>query len=154
MQPVRRLPWRSALEWLVPVGAVAVAVVVAAVGGTRLPDPVATGWPQAGGAEGPSPRWLELSIGVVVVAIAAAFTWTASQVASVRSARWLVVFAHVTAVAWLCRLVRVVSANLDVTHWTEADARLSIPAMVVASVVAGGIGWAVSAHRQQGHPAR
>lgn len=149
-----RLPWRSALEWLVPAGAVAIAVIVAAVGGWRLPDPVATGWPQTGAAAGPSPRWLELSIGVVVVAIAAAFTWTASQVATVRSARWLVVFAHVTAVAWLCRLARVVSANLDVTHWTDADARLSIPAIIVASVVAGGIGWAVSAHRQHGHPAR
>ena len=151
-QPVRRRSWRSALEWLVPVVAVVVAVIVAAVGWVRLPDQVATGWPQAGGVEGPSPRWLELSLGVVVVAAAAAFTWPASQVASVRAARWLVVFAHVTAVAWLGRLIRVVSANLDVAHWTEAGARLSIPAIIAASVVAGAVGWAVSAHRDR--PAR
>jgi len=147
-----RLPWRQALEWLVPVGAVAAAAIVAALSGTRLPDPVATGWPPSGGAEQPNPRWLELSLGVVVVAIAAAFIWPASRAPSVRVARWLVVFGHLAAVAWLGRLARVVSANLDAAHWTDAHPRISIPAIIVASVVAGGIGWVVSAYRDQGDP--
>lgn len=149
---MRRLPRRLLLEWLIPGGAIVVAVFLAVICSARLPDPVATGWSLSGVPGGPSSRTLELSLGVVVVAIAAAFTWTASRAPTVRIARSLVAFGHFAAVAWLGRLVRVVSGNLDAAHWSNTDATISIPAIIGAAVAGGAIGWAVSAHRQRDCP--
>ena len=137
-------------EWLIPGGAIAAAVFIVLICSTRLPDPVATGWPQSGAPGSPSSRTSELWLGVGVVAIAAAFTWTASRAPTVRIARSLVAFGHFAAVAWLGRLVRVVSGNLDTAHWSDTEASISIPAIIGAAVAGGAIGWAVSAHRQRG----
>ena len=141
--------WSRALEWAVPVLAVVVTVVTAVLQAGSMPDPVATRWSSDGTASGPSRRDVELALGVVVVVIGAAFTGLADRLPSVVHARMLVVTGHVASVAWAGQRGRVVSANAGASRWTDTSPTLPVTTVVTMALVAGLIGWLVSAPRDQ-----
>ncbi len=139
--------WPRALEWAVPALAVSVTVAMAALQAGSMPDPVATRWSSDGTASGPSRRDVEVALGVVVVVIGAAFTGLADRLPSVVHARMLVVTGHVTSVAWAGQRGRLISANAGASRWTDTSPTWPVMSIVTMTLIAGLIGWLVSAPR-------
>lgn len=135
------------LEWLVPAMSVLITAVIAVTQADALPDPMATRWNRAGIPSGPSPRSVELGVGVLVVGLGAAFGAIADRAPTTRAARTLVVLSHVASVGWALHRWRAVSANLGATHWSESHASVNVPTMLLCMLIAGLLGWLASHHR-------
>jgi len=137
------------LEWSVPAAAVLFAVTVAVTLGGGLPDPVVTSWTSGGEATGHSPRWIELTFGVLAVMIGAAFGAVAPRAPTVRLARALVVTGHVAAVGMAGRMWRIVANNRNVEGWSDGPVSVSVSSVLLMMVAAGAVGWIVSGHRRR-----
>lgn len=138
-----------ALEWVVPASAVLITVTLTVIHAGSMPNPVATHWSPEGNPSGPSRRDVELAMGVVVVMIGAAFTGLAERMPTVVHARMLIVTGHVASVAWAGQRGRLISANAGAHRWTETAPTLPVATIVILALLAGLIGWLVSAPRLQ-----
>jgi hypothetical protein len=139
--------WRQ-LEWAIPVAAVLVVAIITVAKAGSLPARVGTNWDATGQATGNAPLASELILGLVVVALGAAFIATADLYPAAAMQRALVVAGHVASVGGAVHLLRIISANLDVAHWSETTPAFSVPAVLAWAAAAGGIAWLLSRHRE------
>ena len=138
--------WRQ-LEWAIPVAAVLVVAIITVAKAGSLPARVGTNWDATGQATSNAPLASELILGLVVVALGAAFIATADLYPAAAMQRALVVAGHVASVGWAMHRLRIISANLDVLHWSEATPVVGVRAVLGWAGAAGGIGWFLSRHR-------
>lgn len=142
--------WRRALEWAVPLLAVAAVVVLPLLVWDRLPDPMASHWGVSGQPDQAMARLLEYVLIAAVTAVLALGPLVAARVSMPRtSARVLVAVAWGVSVVFVLLRVATLQANLDAATW-EAAAPLSFAlllALLGACVLAGLAGAWVSCDR-------
>lgn len=130
-------------ELVVPVVAVAVAVVVPLLVAGRLPDPVAIHWGLDGRPDGSGPLVLDVTLlAVATAAVTLLPLWSAAR-ADGPAARLLVALAHGMAGLFVLLRLRTVQANLDAVDWTAAGSlgAADLLLAVAAVVPLAALGW-------------
>ncbi len=139
---------RRLLEWAIPMATTVGTLAVTIAFASDLPDPIATGWTEDGTPHARGSRLRELAVGpIVVAAVALAPIAAANRVAEVGAARTLVVVGHALGTLGLGNRWRVIDVNRQTPRWEEAVDPTSPLTFVALAMVAGLIGWLVSAHR-------
>ncbi len=136
------------LEGAIPVATTVGTLAIVIAFANDLPDPLATGWTEDGVPHARGSRLRELAVGPIMVAVVALVpVAAANRVTEVGAARTLVVIGHALGTLGFGNRWRVIDANRQAPHWEEAVGPASPLTFVALAVVAGLIGWFVSAHR-------